>query len=284
MTLRYSSLSKKIINNPSLLLPFLFARFRFARSVYKYFRKSKKIGPENHQSLFKIDIDKVIYELNHYGLFVGLQLSIEVIQEINTFALQHNCFGDSNQGYPFNYSEKQLAEEKFSCIFDTGEYFLLNDSQTISQCPTLTRLSQDPALLEICRRYFKTEPTFHRSHLTWLFAHQRQTYNKYVSANFFHVDIEGMQCLKFFFFLTDVDLLSGPHVCIRGSHIHKRIRHQFSFRDRNDASIMQGYQLEQVIQVCGEKGMGFVEDPLCFHRSTRPILRDRLLLQLIYTG
>ncbi|MEM8831523.1 MAG: hypothetical protein AAGE96_19495, partial [Cyanobacteria bacterium P01_G01_bin.19] len=121
-----------------------------------------------------------------------------------------------------------------------------------------------------------------RTDLSWCFVAERMMYEKNGDAQIlFHYDLDDYHALKFFFFLTDVDVASGPHVCIRGSHKKKKLRHQFSWLiGRSDSEIIDYYGEENLVTICGEAGFGFAEDTFCFHRGTPPVERDRLMLQI----
>ncbi len=85
------------------------------------------------------------------------------------------------------------------------------------------------------------------------------------------------------FYLTDVDLSSSPHIYVKGSHKKKKLRHQFSIlRDRDDQDIIDYYGRENVINICGSVGLGFAEDPFCFHKGTVPVSKDRLILSAVW--
>ncbi|MFN6567627.1 hypothetical protein [Dendronalium sp. ChiSLP03b] len=56
-----------------------------------------------------------------------------------------------------------------------------------------------------------------------------------------------------------------------------------SLTQRTDREVLNSYSHEDVLTICGEAGSGFIEDPYCFHKATRPLLKDRLILQLRFT-
>jgi hypothetical protein len=89
------------------------------------------------------------------------------------------------------------------------------------------------------------------------------------------------RALFFFFYLTDVDSTTGPHMVARGSHRRKKLRHRLSlFVGRPDGEIIEYYGGDNVVTVTGPAGTGFAEDPFCFHRGTPPTSGDRLMLRV----
>lgn len=171
-----------------------------------------------------------------------------------------------------------------------GDYF--NSSLL---CPAIKKLASDPKLLEISAKYLGGEPVLTGSRLWWLFSVNEQNQgllledmrflslkeNPREGAYFFHYDLDDYQFLKFFFYLTDVDLSSGAHVCVRSSHKKKKLAHLLSFfRRRSEQDIIDYYGADNVVPICGAAGFGFAEDTFCFHKATPPNLKDRLMLQI----
>lgn len=62
--------------------------------------------------------------------------------------------------------------------------------------------------------------------------------------------------------------------------LKKKITQIISLTQRTDEEVLNSYSHEDVLTICGEVGYGFIEDPYCFHKATRPLLKDRLILQL----
>lgn len=81
--------------------------------------------------------------------------------------------------------------------------------------------------------------------------------------------------------MTEVDSNSGPHVCVRGSHLNKHLCHiLLPVKRRSDEHVTAYYGAENIITITGDQGFGFVEDTFCYHKATRPVIRDRLMLQI----
>jgi len=130
-----------------------------------------------------------------------------------------------------------------------------------------------------------TDPVHIGSELLWSFPLSATPLQRLEAAQVFHYDLDDYRFIKFFFYLTDVDLSSGPHVCIRGSHKNKKFSHQLlgvRSAGKEDKEIVDYYGAENVLTVCGQAGFGFVEDASCFHKATPPDGKDRLLLQIEY--
>ena len=165
-------------------------------------------------------------------------------------------------------------------------------------CPAIKKLATDPQLLDIAANYLGGEPVYAGTKLEWLFSLNEQNQrvllkdmnflslksNTRSGTYFFHYDLDDYNCLKFYFYLTDADLFSGVHFCVRGSHKKKKLAHILSiFRRCSDEHIIDDYGAENVVPICGAAGFGFVEDTFCFHKVTPPSRRDRLTLQIQFT-
>lgn len=268
---------KGLTQNPQWLFMRYFCRFETFRSLMVSFAKS----PQQQSAVLTDDrifshftIDSVDETLKAEGLYSGIYLSPEIRQEIVDFAERTPCYANRKPKLGFYYSQKEAAQLVCSKPILTGYYF------NSAQCPAIARLADHPQLRAIAAHYFQAEPQHIGNQLWWSFAAEAQTYERLRAAQVFHYDMDDCRCLKFFFYLTDVDAVSGPHVCVRGSHKRKTWLHKLIRRGYSDQKIIKSYGEENLSVLCGEAGYGFVEDPLCFHKGIPPYRRDRLILQI----
>ena len=97
--------------------------------------------------------------------------------------------------------------------------------------------------------------------------------------------MDDFKFVKFFFYLTDVNATSGPHVIVRGSH---RVKHHASIADAlrvrryTDEEVASAFEPDKIVSITGQAGTGFAEDTLCIHKGETPTKHARLLLQLQY--
>lgn len=230
------------------------------------------------QSVFPdVAIDQVVQSIQQDGYFLGLQLPLSIVRSILDFANQQPCLGNRYPDTGFYYAEKAQAEAHYQTAFVTASYF-----NTALTCPAIVKLGQDPVLRAIAARYLGAEPVLISSRLWWSFPSRATVRDRRKSAQMFHYDLDDYGFLKFFFYLTDVDEWAGPHICVRGTHLHKRWSHEWFGKKFSEAAIERAYGSANVITVCGESGFGFAEDTFCFHRASPPQKHDRLILQLEY--
>lgn len=86
-----------------------------------------------------------------------------------------------------------------------------------------------------------------------------------------------------YFYITDVDEHSRPHVMLKGSHGKKPIHIMLSSNRHPDSTIFKHYSQENEIVITGKRGFGFVQDPSCIHKVVPPVTANRLLLQIRYS-
>ena len=267
---------KGLTKNRRWLFMRYFCRLETFRSLMVSFAKSpqQSFVLANDSDLSDFTIDSVVETLQAEGLYLGINLSQETRQEIVDFADRTPCYGNRKPKLGFYYPQKEAAQLVCPKPILTGYYF------NSEQCPAIARLAHHPKLRAIAAHYFQAEPQHIGNQLWWSFATESPAYERLRAAQVFHYDMDDCRSLKFFFYLTDVDAVSGPHVCMRGSHKQKTWLHKLIRRGYRDQAIVKHYGQENLTTICGEAGYGFVENPLCFHKGIPPLQRDRLILQI----
>ena len=271
--------------DPQLYLMRKLARFEFIRQLSRYFPSNIKSASQttlDSPSLFEeLDVKKVVTSLKTEGCFLGLKLPDDILQELLDFASHNYCYGNRNPARAMFVDPSGQLNGTFDRKITLGSYL-----DTHLECNAFQRIKNDPILLEIARQYFQKPAVYLTSELCWSFPNQSNYSQMIQDAQVFHYDIDDYQSLKFFFYLTDVETSSGAHVCILKSHNNKLLWHQIIGQhcaSIPDSELIEVYGAENVIQICGKKGFGFVEDTFCFHKGTMPTQRSRLLLQLEFT-
>lgn len=277
---RFFRYFKYTIKNPAWLLMFLLGRLNLIRNFVSFFYQAKDLDRyQEKDSLFKdLDVDRAVEEIRQHGYCLDINLPPDIFKEITDLAYSSEIQARNCPNLSFIYGDRQQLEtEDNNNTFVHGTY---TDVRT--RTSAIAKLENDPKLLKIAAQYFNCEPVLIRTDLSWCFVAEKLLYEQNGDAQvLFHYDLDDYHALKFFFFITNVDLSSGPHVCIRGSHKKKKLKHQFSWLiGRSDREILDYYGEENLVTICGEAGFGFAEDTFCFHRGTPPIKQDRLMLQI----
>jgi hypothetical protein len=97
-------------------------------------------------------------------------------------------------------------------------------------------------------------------------------------AENFHRDADDLRFIKLFFYLTDVDEESGPHVYVPGSHRQNKLT---TIRRYTDEEVTQAFGNEK--RFVGPAGTAFLENTFGFHRGFPPKSKPRLVLGVTYT-
>ncbi len=276
---RLNKYYNKTLKNPGWLLMSVFGRFSAIRETIKMMADKpnlqKYYATREHSHFRTLQATDIYHALCKDGLYQNINLSDRILQEIIEFAYSTPCYANLDPRLGFLYSEKEKVQ-KNTTLF-AAQYF-----NTSTLCPAIQALSRDPKLLEIAALYFDAEPVFTGSRLWWNFVvDDDQPYDSNKTITFFHYDLDDYACLRFFFYLTDVDKNSGPHICVRGSHRKKRLSYKLlPVKRRSDSNIVTYYGAEKVSHIIGNQGFGFAEDTTCYHKATRPLDQDRLMLQI----
>lgn len=276
--LQYSAISFK---QPQWLLMFTFSRIHAIRSlVVRFTKKTVKLDLVREDSVFSdLDVDRAVKALKNDGLHLGITIPPHLLKEILDFAQTATYLGNGDVQFPFSLSDRKAKEIKANKNFRIGYNFA-----PAFQCLAVRKLAADPKLWEIAAKYFDSQPTLACTQLWWTFVNEAPAEGRAQGFYRFHYDLEDYTCVKFMFYLTDVDLTSGPHVCVKGSHQKKKLSHQFSLlRERDDSEIREYYGEDNVVTISDRAGVGFAEDPFCFHKGILPQKRDRLILEFKFT-
>ena len=270
---------------PSLFFMRKLARFELVRKMSCYIPSNVKYATKtavDSLSLFEgMDVESVLNSLKKEGVYLGLQLPGEISQELLDFASTNYCYGNRDSNQSFLIDQKAEVEAKNGKKFTLGSY--LNNHV---KCDAFQRIKNDSMLLEISQQYLQKPPVYLTSELCWSFPNQSSYSQMVGDAQVFHCDIDDYRSIKFFFYLTEVDESSGPHSCILKSHYNKRLWHQIIGQhcaSIPESKLIETYGEENVINIYGKQGFGFVEDTFCFHKGITPTQRSRLLLQLEFT-
>jgi hypothetical protein len=279
---RWQTLLRYVRPGPGHLLMYLAGRFQMVRGLaIGWFRRSIR-RPTRIEAccsqLETVDIAQAVDSLKQTGLYCGLHLRTDTLRNLRQFCDTAVCYGNGQREYPFNCNDRASAEIAYGTRFSMGRYL-----DSLDKCSTLRGLERDATLLEIAREYLGVEPVFITARMWWSYPVDSESEQQVRDGQSFHYDLDDYRAISFFFYLSDVDEGSGPHVCVLESHRRKPLRFLLSpFKSKSDEQICDFYDSSQIVTVLGAAGSGFAEDLFCFHKGTHPSTRDRLLLQIRY--
>ena len=277
---RLKTMWRQARRNPQWLLMELLSRFPLVRNTIKSLQRTPTINHFNlSASQFEsLDTCEFIASLKRDGFCEGLKLPTIVLTQLQRAAATEVCYGNDDTRFGFKYSERFAAQMMSGRVFSQATYLFPDGLRSI-----MDQVTYDPLLLVIAARYLNALPVVTGCRLWWIFATKEQDFNSSLTTSFFHYDKDDYSALRLFFYVTPVtDDNHGPHVVIRGSHTKKKLSQLFSLSERRDSGISDHYQKSDLVSIYGGAGSGFAEDPFCFHKATRPIAADRLVLEIKY--
>lgn len=270
---------KGLTKNPKWLLMRKVARFQAGRTIRYFLTRKSKLSQltidGSNSSFTNVNVNEVVNQLKDDGIVLGINLPHCVVKEIVEFAESTLCYANRKPELGFYYHQKEQAQTQTKKQFIIGSYF-----NTSSLCPAINKLQNDAKLLAIAAKYLEREPVHQGSLLWWSFPGERTYQQLSSNGQLFHYDLDDYRFIKFFFYLTDVDKQSGPHICVRGSHKQKKFSHLILRKRETDEDIIKYYGEKSLITIYGQAGFGFVEDGLCFHKGIAPTHKNRLILQI----
>lgn len=158
------------------------------------------------------------------------------------------------------------------------------DSNRLFQNEVVQELASDPKVLNIAQDYLGTLPVLDFVAMWW---HTKSDSPDKEAAQYFHFDMERLRWIKFFFYITDVDKDSGPHVFVPKSHrdfgLPIRLR-ALGYTRLEDQQVEILYPKNSWKEFIGPKGSMIVEDTRGLHKGKHVTSGDRLVFQLQYTS
>lgn len=246
-------------------------------SVYKKFLKKKNITLEETANfdLFEniIEEKKILNDIKNTGLSLDIHLKNETVEKILHKIEDKNFQVNRDKNRFIKFSEKK-NDDIYLCR-------LLNPHTYISE---IDDLSRNKKILSVVRNYLGTEPIIHSSQIWWTFPYFDQhgkMANPPGNEFGYHYDVDDFKFLKLFFYLSDVDEKSGPHMYITNNG--KKTFKEYLNR-RIDNKYAEDIYNNRIVTITGKKGCGFIEDTSFYHRGSNPTSKSgRGVLQIIYS-
>jgi Phytanoyl-CoA dioxygenase (PhyH) len=168
------------------------------------------------------------------------------------------------------YSEHPVESPKY----DIAQHHILGNS-------TVQQLLMDSGLHCVAQRFLRCAPILDVVAMWWIRPFHGKASTE--AAQLYHFDMDRIKFLKFFFYLTDVTLESGPHCYVRGSSKRKPAA---ILRDGriSDEEICRHYPPEDIVEICGERGSIIAVDTRGWHKGKPLIQGERLLLQFEFAN
>jgi len=223
---------------------------------------------------------KIASYIKEHGYYVGFKLQPDILADLLAFAQSNPCCANRDSNQPFHIHDRDSIAEALETPLLTAGY--LDSHET---CKAYEKIKQDPYLLDLASQYLGHPAIYMRGEMAWGFPTPNTLMDRIKTARVYHCDINDYKTIKFFFYLTDVNLEDGPHAYIKGTHRRRQILHQLigqGCAKIPDEDLVELYGRDQVEVITGPAGIGFGGDPYCLHKGMVPQRSARLLLQLEY--
>ncbi len=195
------------------------------------------------------------------------RLSLSDVAELKKFAFSTPAYA--------NEPSEQIHIDEMNIPNNIPRYMWRIDD--LFHLPVIQRLITECPLHDIAQRYIGCRPIMTSLSL-WLDS----IYDKKFDAHIYHYDNDGPAFLKFFIYLSDVDIDSGAHTYIEGSQgIGKPAHLSRSKRYKRD-ELLKHYGDEKEIVFSAPAGTIIAEDTSGFHKGTTPKTNYRMLLHMQY--
>jgi hypothetical protein len=210
---------------------------------------------------------ELLRDLRQDGFALGVNLSSRACAE-----LMHYC---NDSTFIANGTKRAVRPHEFhgelnSYIFRRGNPHL--------DCQLVKSLAQDSRLVRLVAKYLGTTPILHNTQI-WFSLPPGDVSKEESNPEFgFHYDIDDFRFVKFFFYLTDVNMSAGPHVAIPGSHNDYSLAKKLKRR----LPPANAAQFGEPFVFTGPAGTGFAEDTSIYHKASVPTM-SRAILQIEYS-
>jgi hypothetical protein len=275
---------KRITSNFTSVPTYALGRFQFVRVIRRIYNKcfcNYSPNPAEKESVEIIDQSespKIIRDLRSRAVFAGIKLNPTVLNYLLDEISRSSTYNLATH-LPISLSEARAHNAS-----NRPDKILIIIHQSNKLSTMADQISRSPLLLHIAKKYLGGITKIDLLVQTSLVAEASTEYRESLTQTvMFHYDVHALNFLYVFFYLTDCDRFSGAHEMILGSHRKKSLSLLFSTARKTDKVIYDTYPDSSWI-LEGEKGFGFIEDTSCFHRALPPLKRERVTLQIRYSG
>ena len=195
---------------------------------------------------------------------LGVALSESHINAILSKLKHINC-------YDLNNKDKTVVD-----LSNPGKEVQLAyyDREDLIEIPEIVAIANDSRVLNAVSEYLGVKPTISNVNCWWSFGDRESA----KEAQFYHRDLDDYKFLKMFFYLTDVNADSGPHIYVKESH---KVNELLQLRRFSDEEVESKF--DKITTLIEPKGSCFIEDTYGIHKGQLPLKGNRLLLQIQYS-
>ena len=202
---------------------------------------------------------------NGYYVFPN-RLPESVCDRLTAYALSQEC-----ETRPMD-SEIDAGVRPRRTVYDPSNVQSIRydfSQHRVVNIPEVQALLSDLSIIAVAQEYLECRPVADVSGLWWHTAFGAGPDKE--SAQFFHFDLDRVKWLKFFIYLTDVTVDSGPHSFVAGSHRSGGIPQallQRGYARLDDSDVAACYSANSLIEFVAPRGTILAEDTREFTRES----------------
>ena len=148
-------------------------------------------------------------------------------------------------------------------------------------CPGMADLITDEEIIKKASTYLGAPATLSLVLPMWSFPYKNKNP---INMQLYHRDADDYKFVKFFVYLSDVDLGEGEQVYIEGTNNLKTLpKSMYEIKRYSQSEIDQHLSNQDKMTICGPTGTSWFADTYGIHRGTVPTTKNRLILQLQFT-
>lgn len=249
----------------------LVTRFQTSRQIAISLKKDNPKLKRTSKDSFHLDVNKFVDEINQKGFSSTFHIPSKSLTNLVDYCNSSEFEGQNSKAkVRINYKKpvKPVNQE---------DLWYLN-TEIYKECQEANDLAHHEDLVNIAAQYLGKEPKLFNVHAWWSFPPNT---DDYVHNYGYHYDIDSVKFVKFFIYLTDVDLDSGPHVIVANTH-KKKTWFQKRNRRLSEDQAVSSFPKEDINIMTGKAGEGFFEDTFAYHKGTTP-KKPRLIFQVEYS-
>lgn len=255
-------------------------------------------------NIYRIILDKRYFYHYLQGLITNVDIRKKLAKlEANFYKTQKRTSIKTNfireNSYienPLTIHEEKVKEimeslEEYKCqdqLDDTVKFDINSRPETcklafydgidLFQSEPILEMAVNDSLIEIFNDLYGCDPIIDHIAAWWTFPSEHEHDTQY-----WHRDIDTLNILKFLVYLTDVDMDSGPHFLIPGSHNFQIKTAKYKKHSDQDKEFETMINQRGTKAFVGSAGTNFLENTFAFHKGTNPKQNPRLLLEIIYS-
>ena len=156
----------------------------------------------------------------------------------------------------------------------------------IGQLPEFVDFCLDPSILGIASAYLGELPILGAVE----FWYSRPIEGDYTNSQLYHADLDDVQQLKVFLFVSDVDLESGP-LTVLPANVSARVSTAVGYRPASGRVRIDDAQIrpllspgEEIVLTGPSETIAFVDTSRALHFGSRVSSRDRYVVMVQYLG